>query len=194
MILCNLSNVLAEKRTNISRVSRETGISRTTLTSLCNNSCRGVQLDTVNTLCQSLNIDLSQLFLYSKYDISVRSDMPFFEIEKFPAVNQGEYKFIIGYAGKKLESSIACTIYFHYEKNFINWLEVEFEWWNADDNPHIADRIADENRILQKTLSELSLPFKLWLRNEIEDRIRIDYEECLMDGYDLSIDYPEEFK
>lgn len=194
MILCNLSNVLAEKRTNISKVSRDTGISRTTLTSLCNNTCQGVQFDTVNTLCQKLDISPEQLFLYSKYDIWVRSDMPYFEIENFPAVNSGGYNFIIECAGKKLESAIACTIYFHYEKNYINWLEVEFEWWNEDDNTHIADIIANENRILRKLLSELTPPLKLWLRNEIESRIQADYDIYLIDGYELSVHYPDEFK
>ena len=73
MILCNLLSLLAEKRINISKASRDTGISRTTLTSLCTNTCQGVQLDTVNTLCKYLDVGIEQLFLLSKYDFQIFS-------------------------------------------------------------------------------------------------------------------------
>lgn len=190
MILCNLSNVLAEKRSNISKVSRDTHISRTTLTSLYNNNCQGIQFDTVNTLCQYFDIEPSQLFLYSKYDIRVRSDMPYLEIEKFPSVEQGEYNIFINYAGREVKCGISSTIYFHYEKNFINEVEAKFEFWEEDVNPDVVE----ENRVLRKVLSELNAPFKVWLRHEIENQIALDYDTMLVDGYWLTIDYPQEFK
>lgn len=190
MILCNLSNVLAEKRTNISKVSRDTGISRTTLTSLCNNTCQGVQFDTVNTLCQKLDIELSQLFLYSKYDISVRSKMPYLEIEKLPQYEFGECFIIIKSAEREIEYTFSCLVYFHYEKGLIDGLEIVFELCDEEDGPNEEY----EKKILHKALSELQAPLRTWLRDEMKDIICSEYEELLIDGYWLTVDYPQEFK
>ena len=46
MIACNLSVLLAERNLKISQVSKATGISRTTLTSLALNNAKGIQFDT----------------------------------------------------------------------------------------------------------------------------------------------------
>lgn len=192
MILCNLSNLIAEKRTNISIVSRDTGISRTTLTSLCNNYCMGVQLDTVNKLCKYFDVGIEQLLLYSKYDIDVCSQMPYFEIEQIPlpSVLEGEYLIVISYAEREIKCSISSNIRFHYEKARIEWLEVDLELWEDEFNPDLVE----ENRILRKVLSELQSPFKAWLRYKIECRICTEYDDYLIDGYDLTINYPSEFK
>ena len=188
MILCNLQSILTEHHTNVSKVSRDTGISRTTLTSLCSNNCQGVQLDTVNTLCKYFDIGIEKLFLFSKYDFYVRSDMPYLEIENFPQSDQGGYRVIIEYSGRKVECDISCIVYLHYKNNYINWIEVDLELWE-DDNYQV-----EENRVLRKALSELQAPFKAWLRKEIESKIYYDYDEFLIDGYELTINYPQEFK
>lgn len=41
MILTNLKVLLAERNLSISKVSNDTGISRTTLTALSSNNCKG---------------------------------------------------------------------------------------------------------------------------------------------------------
>ena len=46
MIISNLEALLKERKLKISKVSVDTGISRTTLTMLCNNTGKGVQFDT----------------------------------------------------------------------------------------------------------------------------------------------------
>jgi len=62
MIRCNLAVLLAERHVKISSVSADTGISRTTLTSLYKNASKGVQLSTVDTLCRYLNVEVGDLF------------------------------------------------------------------------------------------------------------------------------------
>ncbi len=69
LLVCTLSVLMAERGLKISDVSKETGISRTTLTSLANNNCSGVQLDTMNTLCSFLNVQPSELFSFEPIDI-----------------------------------------------------------------------------------------------------------------------------
>lgn len=71
MIRCNLAILLAEKGLKITDVSRETGISRTTLTSLSNNYSKGVQFDTVNELCNYLNTTPDKLLSYIPIDINI---------------------------------------------------------------------------------------------------------------------------
>ena len=68
MIKCNLAVVLAEKGLKISKVSQDTGISRTTLTALAQNTCKGFQLDTLNTLCKYLDVKPAELILFNSFD------------------------------------------------------------------------------------------------------------------------------
>ena len=74
MLIPNLSVLLAERRLTISRVSADTGISRTTLTALCGRAARGVQFDTLNALCQYLRVTPNDLFLYRPFDLVVRCE------------------------------------------------------------------------------------------------------------------------
>jgi DNA-binding Xre family transcriptional regulator/predicted metallopeptidase len=61
LIRCNLSILMAERGLNISDVSKDTGISRTTLTSLFHNQSKGIQFDTLETLCNYLQVSISEL-------------------------------------------------------------------------------------------------------------------------------------
>lgn len=71
MIICNLENILKERSLKISKVSADTKISRTTLTALCNNTGKGIQFETLNTLCIYLNIKPSQLLTAIPFDFAV---------------------------------------------------------------------------------------------------------------------------
>lgn len=70
MIFCNLKVLLAQKNISISKMSSETGISRTTLTALSSNKSGGIQFDTMNTICSYLNILPNDLIIFSQYDVS----------------------------------------------------------------------------------------------------------------------------
>ena len=72
MVICNLAVLAAERGTNLSRISVGTGISRTTLSALANNTWKGVQADTISALCTYLKIDIGQLFTVYNFDISVK--------------------------------------------------------------------------------------------------------------------------
>ncbi|WOC74317.1 helix-turn-helix transcriptional regulator [Intestinibacillus sp. NTUH-41-i26] len=73
MIICNLAILLAERKLKISKVSADTGVSRTTLTALYYNSGKGVQFDTANSLCIYLSVSMSDLFTVVPIDFSVDS-------------------------------------------------------------------------------------------------------------------------
>lgn len=61
--------MLAERKQKMTKVSSNTGISRTTLTALTSNRCRGIQFDTLNTLCNYLDITPSDLLYFYPIDI-----------------------------------------------------------------------------------------------------------------------------
>lgn len=71
MLIPNLAVLLAERRLTLSKVSEDTRISRTTLTSLASRSAKGVQFDTLNTLCQYLKVPPEALFIYLPFDLSL---------------------------------------------------------------------------------------------------------------------------
>ena len=72
MIDSNLAVLLAERNLKITKVSRDTGISRTTLTALCYDHSGGIKFDTLNTLCKYLGITPAEFFSYSQYDYEIQ--------------------------------------------------------------------------------------------------------------------------
>ena len=71
MVDSNLAVLLAERNLKITKVSRDTGISRTTLTALCYDQTAGIKYDTLNTLCKYLQITPTEFFSYTEYDYEI---------------------------------------------------------------------------------------------------------------------------
>lgn len=71
MIVCNLSVLAAERKTNLSKISADTGLSRTTLSSLSHNSWKGIQADTISTLCIYLDVGIQELFSFYPFEFKV---------------------------------------------------------------------------------------------------------------------------
>ena len=79
MVRCNLSILLAERQLKITKVSNDTGISRTTLTALCNNNSQGIQFDTIDKLCSYLKVSPGDIIAYASvpiddYDVYITSE------------------------------------------------------------------------------------------------------------------------
>jgi len=73
MLKCNLAVLLAERNLKITKVSSDTGISRTTLTSLANNYSQGIQFETLNALCSYLRISPADFFCYVPFEVDVKA-------------------------------------------------------------------------------------------------------------------------
>lgn len=61
----NFSKILGERLISITRISKETGISRSTLTSLYYKKTKSVRLDTLLKICKYLNVEMSELIVYT---------------------------------------------------------------------------------------------------------------------------------
>lgn len=69
MIRNNLSTLLAERALKITKVANDTGISRNTITSTAQNDGKMIQLETINTLCQYLQITPKDFFEFIPFDL-----------------------------------------------------------------------------------------------------------------------------
>lgn len=66
MIICRLAEILGREQLKIADVVQNTGISRPTLTNLCYNTGKGINFDTLDTLCYYLSVTPGELFV--RYD------------------------------------------------------------------------------------------------------------------------------
>lgn len=66
MIKSHLPVLLAKRRLKISDVSKDTGISRTTLASLYYERSKGVQFETLETLCAYLKCGTGDILEYEE--------------------------------------------------------------------------------------------------------------------------------
>ncbi len=95
MLIFNLSVLLAERNLKINKVSKDTGISRTTLTSLAKNHAQGIQFETVNTLCLYLNVSPSDLMKVHPVDFRIEEMNANLNIEKVKQDTMLKGSFII---------------------------------------------------------------------------------------------------
>ncbi|WP_251424513.1 helix-turn-helix domain-containing protein [Veillonella agrestimuris] len=68
MIIFRLKEILAENGYSITFLSKVSGISRPTLTAIANNESKGVQLDTLDTICKYLNITINDLIIHIGFE------------------------------------------------------------------------------------------------------------------------------
>ncbi|HAR7543248.1 TPA: XRE family transcriptional regulator [Staphylococcus aureus] len=72
MIQNRLSVLMAERGLKISDLYEETGISKTTLMAVAENTGKGVQFDTVDKLCNFLGVTPCEFFDYSPYIVETK--------------------------------------------------------------------------------------------------------------------------
>ena len=64
MIVNRLPLLLAEKRLKVADAVRETGISKTTLHKIYNDQSTRIDFDTIDKLCEYLNVTVCDIFEY----------------------------------------------------------------------------------------------------------------------------------
>lgn len=172
MIQCNLAVLLAERQFKITRVAIETGISRTTLTSLAGNNSQGVQFDTIDTLCLYLNVSPSDLLEYVPIGISVkrvdtnfdftRPDLPHFDtVTIYIEITSNKSKRIVELSGEMTYSVFVL------EQQVANiFIEISSE--NNEDE--------SESAKIYQELSQLPITFRRSIANQIAIQLFKDNE------------------
>lgn len=71
IITNNFHNIISQKKLKISKISKDTGISRTTLTDLYYNRKTGITFSVIEKLCNYLNCNIDDIFITkNKGDVS----------------------------------------------------------------------------------------------------------------------------
>lgn len=168
MIKVNLAVLMAERGLRITDVSKQTGITRPTLTALVNNTGTAIQFETINKLCMFLKVEPQELLSYIPIDVKIKShtlDM------KNDTLN---IEFGIIKSQKQYTCSLRGNVHLDVTSNeaadLVSNVCIDLELHDPGGNVELEY----ENKIISSTFS--SLP-KLFLR-EIESKIAklVDYE------------------
>lgn len=191
MVRCNLQNILQKQNLSISKLSEDTGISRTTLHALLTNKSKGIQFDTINTLCNYLNVNINDLLEYSSFNISFSLPaicLPITESSIF------ELWIIIKNKNNTLELPIVTDIEIENYVNMVYFIRVNFylpscpdsrdviedlyeysfEFDNDDDillKDKITNKAKKDSQLLKYYLSKLSDEAFFNLKNNIQQEI-----------------------
>ena len=71
MLKTNLAVLMAERGLKISDLYEATGISKTTLMAIADNTGKGIQYDTVDKLCNYLNVSPTEFFIYAPFLVTI---------------------------------------------------------------------------------------------------------------------------
>ena len=156
MIKSNLAVLMAERGLKIADVYNDTGISKTTLMALSENKGKGIQFETIDKLCNYLNVSPQDFFIYSPFLIEYTQD------------NNGLFLRLI--SGEKINN-----FYFNF------WVfkdsELDFDTkinYVADPSKkydfYLAIDVEDSNTELEKIYNNLDIIFKRELVNNIFER------------------------
>lgn len=74
MIKCHLNRLMAERRLKVADVVRDTGLPRSTITALWNDTATRIELPTLSALCQYFGCDIAALLEFQP-ESSGRSDI-----------------------------------------------------------------------------------------------------------------------
>lgn len=134
MIRNNLAVLLAERQIKITRVAKDTGISRSTVTSISQNDTKMIQMEVINKLCSYLKITPEYFFEYIPIDL--------------------EYSLIV----TKFEAEIA---YETFASGTLN--EIEFDFFidqkELNENNHLIQRTYELRGKILKINDDGDLPF-----------------------------------
>lgn len=159
MLFVNLNVLLAERNIRISKVSKDTGISRTTLTALCNNYSQGVQFDTLNTLCSYLDIAPAQFFVYLPADYKL-------DIEQ-----QDEQTFLVKFSIRSGKRKTLCAA--------LAYVEHDIDATYITLSP--SSEAEDNSAFLENFLSTLPPVAKDAVASKICDRLALDSSTFIWD-------------
>ena len=174
MLKSNLKVLLAERDLKITQVSFDTGISRTTLTSLISGYAKGIQFETMNTLCNYLKITPNDLFLYVSCEVKIEPINHFY----FKTGSPNNYlDFSITITKDRKENSFWFTGYLY---NLEEKFDIEI---NAYDYVEKLETDEKELESIKSCLKELPIQFF----KDVEDKVK----ELLLSELEHSTFYEE---
>ena len=155
---------MAERNLKATRVALETGIARSTLSSLVNNNSKMIQNETLNTLCSYLKVTPNEFFRFSEFDLIPDVEINTFKTEYYVEGNTWNFSIhpILGDLFINLEKNLNKVSLFELTFN-TDVLSVDGFQDQHDKIPRINIRINDstnKNESLSKFWNDEKLsPF-----------------------------------
>lgn len=156
MLKSNLSVLMAERGLKIAKIYEDTGISKTTLMALTENTGKGVQFDTVDKLCNYLGVTPAEFFAY----VPVIWDMSISKRDN----NPHDY-IVVTVKNSKLKKSYQLCVYFCSPENYDFPIQNEhFDLWMK---VGVEQSIAYEEDDFFKLIESFPITFENDFLNEI---------------------------
>lgn len=157
MIQSNLSVLMAERGLKIADLYEATGISKTTLMALSENTGKGVQFDTIDKLCNYLGVTPHEFFDYAPYMLNV----------KYDNFNDDDLNHIAMTVKKQFyERTFYISMFVQEAKHYValpvNAIDIDLYV-----PVYLEDSDAYDNEEFYSFLSSLSISFRTKITNEI---------------------------
>lgn len=169
MMRCNLAIMMAERNLKITKISNDTGISRTTLTSIYYNYAKGIQFDTYNTLCLYLKTTPDKLITYIPVDI----DLGYFSKDAINVTIRTNNTKCSGQLSLYTDLEIEHVKSEKYAEEYINIKSLDI--YVGLFEPHNEEE-KETNSIILSAFQSLTLPFLSDLESSIISELCTNYD------------------
>ncbi|WP_285140590.1 helix-turn-helix domain-containing protein [Lactococcus petauri] len=181
MIINRLNILLAERTMKAKKLSLLTGIAQSTLTRITNNTSSQIDYDTLNKICNQLQIEPKDFFDYTPYDFEVSTELENSELSIYIKINKFNTNVtIVEFSGKLTryyETIQDDDDSFHKEERLnldfpepmINFLEYLNREVNKEDFTSIS--IAIKQSIFQKVRTAIDNFVLDYYKDEAQDNI-----------------------
>ena len=155
MIKNNLAVLMAERELKIADVYKETGISKTTLMALSENKGKGIQLETIDKLCNFLNVSPKEFFVYSPFLVEYipNDNKLFLRLTSWEKINNFYFNFS-SFTDEQMDLEMRMDYLANPSKKYDFYFAVYIEEGNTE---------------LEKIYNNLNIMFKRDLINNIFD-------------------------
>lgn len=159
MLQCNLRVIMAKKKLTATKISADTHISRVTLGALINNQAKGVQFETLNTLCSYLGVSPGELFEFAPFDVETTRVL----------LAENEIIVDIRDGSRTLECRIPMMVDVGYER-----VDIDADaWMNVPNSLFLvvgkdADQSTDQ---FMRYYNSLSSELQIYVQNQIESAV-----------------------
>lgn len=178
MIKCNLAVLLAERGLKMADVINDTSLSKTAVRGLYYNESKGIQYETLETLCDYLNVGPEELIkkIYFSYELIERNiDAPSGTID---------YLILFKFDTKEFKYTIRLNL-----KNF-NYIDDELE--TTLSSHELSLNLSYDNEFKQNIFSQITLVERM----KLEDKLTNDFIASLkLDNHILrEVHYQDDLK
>ncbi len=186
MIESNLRVLLAERNIRITKVAEDTGISRTTLTSLVYGNAQGIQFDTIDKLCRYLRISPGHFFVFAPFAFSVRCDsLDYFDL----LIDEGADTITVSLVTIWEETMTAVN-----DETAADGFAPELVSANCYIDYPDASEFQKGNQWFRQLLEKLPMQLRQHLHNKVEQVLRACYvdKRGLDPEIDIGFSWPDE--